>query len=135
MNASLAQGFSCVQKPFARLTLKGFQMNTVHMRMKLIRNSFNFFLFFIFLSHCEQEKRSPSSSLWCCFLSRTWFLFCTYDFPQSGQRCRSTGTVFAEYKSSMNGPLFPLPSRQKHPLHSPQSLQTSPSVIRNPQTS
>ena len=45
-----------------------------------------------FLSHREQGKRGPSSSLWCCFLWRTRFLFCTYDFPQSGQRCRSTGT-------------------------------------------
>ena len=47
-----------------------------------------------FLSHREQGKRGPSSSLWCCFLWRTRFLFCTYDFPHSGQRCRSTGTYF-----------------------------------------
>ena len=47
-----------------------------------------------FLSHCEQGKRGPSSILWCCFLWRTRFLFCTYDFPNSGQRYRSTGTYF-----------------------------------------
>ena len=47
-----------------------------------------------FLSHCEQGKRGPSSHLWCCFLWRTRFLFCTDDFPHSGQRCRSTGTYF-----------------------------------------
>ena len=35
-----------MQKLFARLTLKGFQMNTIHMRMKLIRNSLNFFYIF-----------------------------------------------------------------------------------------
>ena len=40
-----------------------------------------------FLSHCEQGKRGPSSSLWCFFLWRTRFLFYTYDFPHSGQRC------------------------------------------------
>ena len=39
-------------------------------------------------------KRGPSSSLWCSFLRRTRFLFCTYDFPHSGQRCCSTGTYF-----------------------------------------
>ena len=47
-----------------------------------------------FLSHCEQGKRGPSSHLWCCFLWRTRFLFCTYDFLHTGQRCRSTGTYF-----------------------------------------
>ena len=47
-----------------------------------------------FLSHCEQGKRGPSSSLWCCFLWWTRFLFCTYDFPHSGQRYRSTGSFF-----------------------------------------
>ena len=51
-----------------------------------------------FLSHCEQGKRGPSSSLWCCFLWRTRFLFCTYDFPHSGQRCRSTGSFFCGVK-------------------------------------
>ena len=55
-----------------------------------------------FLSHCEQGKRGPSSSLWCCFLWRTRFLFCTYDFPHSGQRCRSTGTYFCGVEA-MNG--------------------------------
>ena len=40
MNNSLAQGFSCVQIIFSRLTLKGFylQMNTVRMRMQIIRH-------------------------------------------------------------------------------------------------
>ena len=47
-----------------------------------------------FLSHCEQGKREPLSHLWCWFLWRTRFLFCTYDFPHSWQRCRSTGTYF-----------------------------------------
>ena len=43
--------------------------------------------------------------------------------------------IFAEQKSSMDGQLSPLPSRQKYPLHSPLSLQISPSVTWNPQTS
>ena len=41
-----------------------------------------------FLSHWEQGKWGPSSSLWFCFLWRTRFLFCTCNFPHSGQRCR-----------------------------------------------
>ena len=47
-----------------------------------------------FLLHCERGKRGPSSNLWCCFLWRTSFLFCTYDLPHSGQRCCSTGIYF-----------------------------------------
>ena len=82
MNASLAQGFSCVQKLFARLTLKGFQMNTVHMRMKLIRNSLNFKKNFFY--HTVNKGNEVHHPLRCCFLWRTWFLFCTYD-------CRNLG--------------------------------------------
>ena len=97
MNASLVQGFSCVANNLLHVShLKGFifrwTLCTWEWRSSDMVN---------FLSHCEHGKRGPSSSLWCCFLWR--FLFCTYDFRHSGQRCRSTGTYFCGYNRVFRG--------------------------------
>ena len=85
---------------FHQLTVNGKFLDSIAFRLFLdvvrffgssttsqMRNSKDTKLFWRihFLSHCEQGKRGPSSSLWCCFLWRTRFLFCTYDFPHSGQ--------------------------------------------------
>ena len=72
-----------------------------------------------FWSHCKQGKRGPSSSLWSCFLRRTRFLFCTYDFPHSGQRCRSTGTYFCGVEVINGWPVVSISTSAETPITLP----------------
>ena len=84
-----AQGFFCANNLLHVSHLKGFIF-----RWTLFVSECRSSDMVNFSSHCEQGKRGPSSSSWCCILWWTRFLFCTYDFPHSGQRCRPRGTYF-----------------------------------------
>ena len=73
--------------------------------------------------------------LWCCFLWRTRFISCTYDFPHPGRDVVQQAHLLRSRSRQWMDGCFHFHLGSDIQRKSYLSLHTPPSVTRNPQTS